>query len=437
MKVAILGYALEGQQSASYWHKLDNEVTICDQNPSLEVEKKYQTNLGKDYLKNLDQYDIIVRTAGLNPQKILDANPESPELASKITTSLNEFLDKCPSPNTIGVTGTKGKGTTSSLIAKILKAAGKKVHLGGNIGVAPLELLPKVKADDWVVLELSSFQLSDVKYAPHIAVCLMVVSEHLDWHADFQDYTSAKANLFIRQSENDTAIYFAGNESSKTIASNSPGRIIPYFSPPGAYVRDDGMIVVGYNQTEILPIKKLKLLGRHNQQNVCAAVTTVWQVAQDVDSIAKVLKSFKGLEHRLELVKEVGGVKYYDDSFGTTPETAIVAMQAIEGPKVLILGGSDKGALFEELTGEVIKQNVRHVVAIGKTGPAIVALLRQKGYDKITEDLDAMPAIVKEAKRYAKKGDVVLLSTGCASFGLFKDYKDRGNQFKQAVHSLK
>jgi UDP-N-acetylmuramoylalanine--D-glutamate ligase len=136
------------------------------------------------------------------------------------------------------------------------------------------------------------------------------------------------------------------------------------------------------------------------------------------------------------LVKEVGSVKYYDDSFGTTPETAIVALQAVDEPKVLILGGSDKGALFEELTGEVIKQNVRHVITIGKTGPAIAALLRQKGYDKITEDLDTMPAIVKEAKRHAKKGDAVLLSTGCASFGLFKDYKDRGNQFKEAVAKL-
>lgn len=437
MKVAILGYALEGQESAKYWAKKGGEITVCDANANLKIENKnFSSKLGDNYLEHLDDFDVIVRTAGLNPQKIYDANPNNPNLADRVTTSLNEFLANCPSKNLIGVTGTKGKGTTSTLIAKILQASGKTVHLGGNIGVAPLKLLPKIKPEDWVVLELSSFQLSDVKYSTPIAICLMVVPEHLDWHKDLQDYTDAKANLFKNQNLGDKAIYFAGNQLSEQIAKKSPGHKLAYFKAPGAFVRNDSMITIGYEQTEILPATEIKLLGEHNQQNVCAAITACWQVVQDVSAIRKVLKSFKGLEHRLELVRELGGVKYYDDSFGTTPETAIVAMQAIKQPKVMILGGSDKGALFEDLTTQVMLQDVRHVITIGKTGPSIAALLRHKGYLSITEGLDSMPQIVRTAKNLAKKDDAVLLSTGCASFGLFKDYKDRGNQFKQAVLKL-
>lgn len=436
MKVAILGYRVEGQVSAEYWHGLGHKITVCDADTSLKIPKKYESRLGAEYLKDLQEYDLIVRTAGLNPKKIMAANPEHPEIKEQITTSLNEFMAKCPTSNTIGVTGTKGKGTTSTLIAKMLEASGQTVHLGGNIGVAPLKLLPKIKKSDWVVLELSSFQLSDISQAPHIAVCLMVAAEHLDWHDDLEDYTLAKANLFRRQKSVDTAVYFAENELSRQIAANSPGKKVPYFKSPGAFVNRDGMVVLGYNHQEVIHRSKVKLLGEHNLQNVCAALTTVQEALGSIDKAIAVLHSFKGLEHRLELVRTFEGVKYYDDSFGTTPETAIVAMQAFTEPKVMILGGSDKGASFEELTDEVVTGNVRHVVAIGKTGPAIAALLRQKGYDTLTEGKDTMSAVVRAAKSAAKKGDVVLLSTGCASFGLFKDYKDRGNQFKLTVKSL-
>ena len=196
------------------------------------------------------------------------------------------------------------------------------------------------------------------------------------------------------------------------------------------------MIVIGYNHEEVIHSSRVKLLGKHNLQNICAALTTIYEALGGIDKAKGVLSSFKGLEHRLEPVRTLKDIKYYDDSFGTTPETAIVAMRALPQPKVVILGGSDKGALFEELTDEVINQNVRHVVAIGKTGPAIAELLRQKGYLTITEGQDTMEAIVKASKKAARKGDVVLLSTGCASFGLFKDYKDRGQQFKSAVNTL-
>lgn len=435
MHVAILGYGLEGRESARYWRGLGNEITICDQDNTIEAEMPdFKLKLGQDYLKNLQNFDLIVRTAGLNPAKILEANPDNPDIANKITSSVNEFLNKCSSRNIIGVTGTKGKGTTSTLIAKMLEASGKTVHLGGNIGIAPLELLAKINAEDWVVLELSSFQLSDIRRSPHIAVCLMVVSEHLDWHIDASDYMEAKANLFRHQTSEDIAIYFAKSEDSKKIAWHSPGKKVPYFEPSGAYIREDGMIMM--DQTEVIHKNEVKLLGEHNLQNICAAVTAVYEAIGTLDKAKAVLSSFSGLEHRLELVRELDGIKYYDDSFGTTPETAIVAMQALEQPKIMILGGSDKGALFDELTDEVIKNNAKHVIAIGDTGSVISNLLRQKGYTQITEGLTKMADIVAEAKRLATDGDVVLLSPGCASFGLFNDYKDRGKQFKSAVLAL-
>jgi UDP-N-acetylmuramoylalanine--D-glutamate ligase len=284
------------------------------------------------------------------------------------------------------------------------------------------------------VLELSSFQLYHFHHSPHIGVCLMVVPEHLDWHQDMQEYVEAKSNLFQYQSPEDIAIYFAGNKYSEEIANYSPGIKIPYCKEPGAKVRTDGMIVIG--EAEVINKSQVKLLGEHNLQNICAAVTAVWQITQDADAIRKVLSSFSGLEHRLEFVRELEGVKYYDDSFGTTPETAVVALKAFTQPKVVILGGSDKGASYDELAEEVMENNVKHAIVLGDTGLKIAELLKQKGYTNISEGLSTMPDIVNAARQHAQSGDVVLLSTASASFGMFHDYKDRGNQFKQAVEAL-
>ncbi|MCW1908790.1 MAG: UDP-N-acetylmuramoyl-L-alanine--D-glutamate ligase [Candidatus Saccharibacteria bacterium] len=431
MNVAIVGYGVEGVASAKHWQALGAHVTICDQSEALELPSEYHRQLGTAYLNSLDQFDIIVRSAGIHPRLIL---AENPGVKDKITTSVQEFFEKCPSKNTIGVTGTKGKGTTSTLIAKMLEKSGKKVHLGGNIGIAPLELLPGIQADDYVVLELSSFQLEDFKGpSPHIAVCVMVAPEHLNWHADMDEYLAAKSQLFAHQSSDDTAIYFEDDEFSTAIAAHSPGKRIPYYQLPGALVDNDTITIDG---TTICSVDDVALKGRHNWQNICAAVTAVWQVTKDQAAIASVISSFTGLEHRLELVRTLQGVSYYDDSFATTPETATAALEAFSEPKVVILGGSDKGVSLEPLAEAVTTNNVKHVLAIGDMGPVIADYLRQRNYTAITEGLTTMVDMVQAAQKLAKDGDVVLLSTGCASFGLFKDYKDRGNQFKAAVQAL-
>lgn len=431
MRVAIIGFGVEGRVSARYFTGRGHQVTICDQSASVRVPKLYGSQLGDGYLRDLERFDLIVRSAGIAPHAILDQNPT---VGSKMTTAINEFLQHSPTKHVIGITGTKGKGTTSTLTAKILEATGETVWLAGNIGRSPLEFIDAIKPEDWVVLELSSFQLIDVQYSPHIATCLMVVPEHLNWHADMNDYTAAKSRLFTYQTSDDVAVYFSENNLSSTLSLAGAGKKVPYYRPPGAWINGNMVTIDGL---EVCTTAELKLIGKHNWQNVCAAITTVWQAGvRDIHAVRSVITSFSGLEHRLEFVRELNGVSYYDDSFGTTPETAIVAIEAFRQPKVVILGGSDKGATYDELAKAVAQNDVRAALLIGEQAEKIKTALNAVGFSACTHGGTTMSEIVANAKAAARSGDAVLLSTGCASFGLFKDYKDRGDQFKSAVMTL-
>jgi UDP-N-acetylmuramoylalanine--D-glutamate ligase len=265
----------------------------------------------------------------------------------------------------------------------------------------------------------------------------MITEEHLDWHSDIDEYINAKSNLFSHQTNNDVAIYFAKNEHSAHLAGFSKGLKVPYFAPPGARVSSNNMIVIGDPEKEIISKREVGLIGAHNLQNICAALTAVQEAVGNLDKANVVLSSFSGLEHRLELVRTLGNVNYYDDSFGTTPDTAIVALKALVQPVVMILGGHDKGLDYRDLINEITaKDRVRHVITIGTIGHKLAEMLRQSGFTAITEGLNKMPDIVAEARNKAQPGDAVLLSCGTSSFGLFSDYKDRGEQFKKAVQLL-
>ncbi|HLB66668.1 MAG TPA: UDP-N-acetylmuramoyl-L-alanine--D-glutamate ligase [Candidatus Saccharimonadales bacterium] len=442
MRIAILGYGLQGKSAYEHW-KNGNDITVCDKDESLQLPSDVKKQLGSEHLKNLNQYDLIVRSPIVYPLDIVKAN--TPEILDKVTTNTNEFFKVCPSKNIIGVTGTKGKGTTSTLIAKMLEASGKKVHLGGNIGIPPLDMLKDVQPDDYVVLELANFQLIDIKYSPHIALCLMVVDEHLDWHANSQEYIAAKQQLFAHQIESDIAIYYGLNDYSQHIASVSKGQKIPYMKHPGADVIEGKVTIDGQ---EICDVSDIKLLGKHNWQNICAAVTAVWQITQDKEAIKSVATTFAGLEHRLELVREVNSVKYYNDTYGSTPETATVAIEAFEQPKVLILGGSKKVGDFDRLAETIAKNNIRHIILVGNTtnpnfetaAPEIESALKSHNVSNysmlVKPGGPSMDKIVQAAKDAAHPGDVVLLSTACASFDIFKNYKVRGEEFKKVVQAL-
>lgn len=447
-KIGIIGYGLQGKSAYEYWNSPDNQITICDRKHIDDVPNDAATSFGVGYLDDLENFDLVVRSPAIHPQALLDSNPDHPEILNRITTVTNEFFRVCPTKNIIGVTGTKGKGTTSTLVAKLLQESGKRVHLGGNIGTPPLELLKDdIRADDWVVLELANFQLIDLQYSPMIAICLMVVPEHLDWHKDMYEYVRAKQQLFTHQPADALAVYNARNLYSEEVVGASHAHTkLAYDVPPvdmeplethGAYVEDEHIKMLG---DDICKINEVSLLGRHNLENICAAISATWHVIdQNKDTVKAVVRNFAGLPHRLEIVDEINGVWYVNDSFGTTPETAIVAMQAFKQPKVMIIGGSDKGADYSELAREIMAQDVRHVIALGQTGPKVVALLKQLGANVTTtthNDNATMADIISDAKRNARKGDLVLLSTGSASFGMFENYKDRGDQFKKAVRAL-
>lgn len=423
-KIAVLGIGVEGESTVRFLESQGTKVTQLD-------EKK-----DKNYLENLNQYDLIVRTPGI---KVLElAKKVDP---AKITSHTKLFFDLCPCP-IIGITGTKGKGTTSSLIYEMLKKQGKDAYLGGNIGKPPLDFLNKLNTRSIVVLELSSFQLQDLTKSPHIAVMLMTTSEHLDYHKDVKEYVGAKRNILRFQNKNDFAIINRDYPASLESDIYSDGKVY-YVSKErqgydGCYVEEDSIwLQKDGKKTKVIANLDIKIPGGHNLENACAAVLAANLTGVSEENIVSVLKTFKGLEHRLELVRTLGGVSYYDDSFSTTPETAIAAIEAFKAPEILILGGSSKNSDFTEL-GSVIssKKNIKAIIGIGTEWPKIRSKISKKSKIMLVEGAKDMETIVKAAAKISKPGDVVLLSPACASFDMFANYKDRGEQFKREVSRL-
>ena len=430
MKIAIAGYGVEGESNYRYWNTPDNQVVIIDEKqPSHPVPVDASLIVGEDAFAKLDGYDLIIRTAGLAPRKI--------KTDGKIWSATNEFFAKCPAP-IIGVTGSKGKGTTSSLIASILRAAGKTVHLVGNIGVPALDVLPDITADDVVVYELSSFQLWDAERSPRIAVVLMIEPDHLDVHTDMADYIDAKAHIVRHQIAEDSVIYNANNEITAGIGRSSQAHQIPYQSRGAAHVNDNAFY---YGDQALCSVEALQLPGDHNQDNACAAIDAVlaFDATITTDAIEQGLRAFTGLPHRLKFVRTVNDVSYYDDSIATTPGSAIAAIHAFDAPKVLILGGSEKGADYGQLVDEIIANpSIRAVIAVGNTGGRIAELLASKSATVPVIRLEeaTMAEFVQAATKVAQPGDVVVLSPASASFDMFKNYSDRGDQFIACVEKL-
>ena len=440
-KIAVVGAGSEGLSSEKYLKEHGAKVDIIDEH--LTFTQANASENRKKPFENLDKYNLIVRSPGVHFDKLKKAD------ASKITSQMKLFFELCPC-EIIGVTGTKGKGTTSSLIYGMLKKQGFDTYLGGNIGVPPFDFLDKLTKDSRVVLEMSSFQLIDLDKSPHIAVMLMTTSEHLDWHSSIEEYVKAKRNILVHQKTGDFAIlnrdYPAANESD--IHSN--GKV--YYISRERQVREEGAFVEGGkliirskgNDIEIIETSEILLPGKHNWENASAASMAAYLAGVSASNIRHILKTLKGLEHRLELVETINGVRYYDDSFSTTPETAIAAIEAFKEPEILILGGSPKGSDFTEL-GALIskKENIKAIIGIGVEWPKIKAKITHSAGSGqanqnfiLIEGADSMEKIVLAASKIALPGDVVLLSPACASFDMFQNYKDRGNQFKEQVGRL-
>lgn len=453
MKIAIAGFGLEGQSSYRYYTAQGgHDITIVDENESLsDLPEGVPTILGQGAFARLQEFDLVLRSPPIRPEKIVTGG--------KVWSQTNEFFANCPA-DIIGVTGSKGKGTTCSLIAAILEAAGHKVHLLGNIGVPALDILPSIGPDDIVVYELSSFQLWDAERSPHVAVLLHLETDHLDVHKDMQEYLRAKANIRLHQTIDDICFYHPSNPFAQQII-DLPGewpsdeaqqrawkwRAFRYGIPEtrddsiaSSYVEKANQFCIkrpGQERVSVIPVSALKIPpGEHNLQNACAAIDAALVYDVSDDAIKKGL-AFEGLPHRLKLVGEHGGVRYYDDSVATTPGSSIAAMKTFTEPKIMIFGGSSKGAEFSELAAVAAGTNVRVALLIGDEAPKLEEALRERNV--IAFNLGSgltMTQIVAVAQQQAQSGDVVILSPACASFGMFKNYKDRGDQFIAAVNQL-
>lgn len=437
-RIAILGLGVENYAMLKYLiktEKIKAEFTICDQRGAEQLADKFNElnkfkntkwKLGADYNKSLGEFDILFRSPGWSIscpgiQEAIKIKQVKPKNGSFLTSPMRLFLALCPTENIIGVTGTKGKGTTASLIAEILKAGKKKVWLGGNIGVAPFAFLPKIKKNDWVVLELSSFQLEDLNVSPRISVLTNFYSEHLapadpnnpNYHKNLKSYWEAKLNVLKWQKKGDYAVINESLEKKiKTDKHKLNGRII-------------------YFEKSSLPSK---LLGEHNRENIAAAHVAAAIAGVGEGAIKKGVAKFQGLEHRLEFVGELAGVKYYNDSFATTPEATITALKSFREPITLLLGGADKQADFSRLA-KTVKQRVKFAVLLdGLATKRIKADLIKAGFGKEKMKLVySIKEAVATARGKAEQGDVILLSTACASFGMFENYKERGRLFKEEI----
>ena len=446
-KIAILGFGIEGVSCANYLGAR-NQIFIVDQKSKDKIdddlwEKLKITNIKffwRNEVPNDLDVDLVVRSPGARSD-----SPQIKELLgekTQVTSTTNIFFDDCPC-STIAVTGTKGKGTTATLIYKILKEKFKDVFLAGNIGTPALEILPKLKKDSFAVLELSSFQLLDLKKSPHLAVILMVTTEHLDWHKNQDEYVDAKKPIVSYQTKNDFAVVNADFVNSAKIVKKINSKIY-YFSTKkrtnGVYLEGQKIVSGIKNLEEICDISKIRLVGKHNIENVLAAIAVSKIYSVKNDNIVKVLTTFKGLEHRLELVAEKNKIQFYNDSFSTVPDTTIAAIESFKSKKILILGGSSKSSDFSALSRKIINDpSIETLVLIGQEAKRIEKSIKEVGQFKgsIVKGAKNMEEIVKAAQKLAKPGYIVLLSPACASFDMFKNYKDRGEKFKTEVQKLK
>ena len=433
MKIAIAGYGIEGESNYQYWNKDGNDVVIVDEKeqPTTPIPDGATTMLGSGVFERLGEFDLVIRTAGLSPAKV--------KTTGKVWSSTNEFLEQCPA-QIIGVTGTKGKGTTSSLIASMLKASGKKTWLVGNIGVAPLSVLSQISPEDIVVMEMSSFQLWDSVRSPHIAVVLGIEPDHLDAHSSFEDYLNAKANIRRFQNDNDVCFYHYGNENSYLTANASQkGKKLKYaIKEQGSVYFENGAFMI--DDKVICHREDLRLLGNHNVENACAAISVALEYGISNQDITKGLESFEGLPHRLEFVRNLDGADYYNDSFSSNPSATVAAILSFEKPIVLIVGGRDKGADFSHLmeTCKTHSNQISTVISIGESKNMLAEMFKQQASDVSIKVSDAnnMNEIIADARAAARPGDIVLLSPACASFDMFKDFYQRGDLFRSIVQSL-
>ena len=393
--------------------------------------------IGEKTLAHLERFEVIFRSPSI-PYR----SPEIQQAARsgvEIYSQTKLFFDLCPAP-IIAVTGTKGKGTTSTLIYELLRSR-YTVHLGGNMGVDPFSFLPKLSKEDLVILELSSFQTQDLQKSPHVAVMLNITPDHLNHHHDFAEYYAAKAQLLAHQTADDLAILNADYPLVEQLASATNAKVYRYSKEvprrQSAWADRETVFVEIDTLVDSFSVAGRQLLGRHNLENILPAVLVATLYGVPMPEIRKSVIEFPGLPHRIFPVGRLGEVDFYDDSIATNPEASLAAIRAFSGRRIhLIVGGSDKGADYADFAREVRETCVTVSLLPGDAGKKLLkALHHAKGDCLILDKAQAplFPTVLSGIQPHIQKGDVVLLSPAAASFASFKDYKERGDLFAQAV----
>ncbi len=449
-RATIIGLAREGTALARFLAEQGAIVTVSD----LKSEEELQENIAQ--LKGLPIRFVLGGHPGtiLDQTGVLFLSPGVPLAAPivaeakrrgiPISSETRLFTQLCPAP-IIGITGSSGKTTTVSLVGQMLKASGFRTWVGGNIGQPLIGYLEEIESTDKVVMELSSFQLEIMEWSPHVAAILNITPNHLDRHPSMEAYTEAKLNILRFQQPGDVAVL---SSKLKAQSSKLKARVVNFSLneevEQGAFLRDGEIILrLGDTEQRICSADEIKLLGRHNLENVLAACAIAGVAGASRQAMADVATTFEGVEHRLELVREVGGVRYYNDSIATTPERTVAALRSFDQPIVLLAGGRDKHLPWDEMA-RLTLEKVRRLVLFGEAAPIIEKAVRIANFElRGSRDLgefvhrcQMLEEAVEVAAREARPGDVVLLAPGGTSFDAFRDFAERGERFRELVKAL-
>lgn len=441
--ITVIGIGISNLPLIKYLTELGARVTACDRRTKDDLGESYseltemgvKLNLGGAYLENLSG-DIIFKTPGMryDVPELLKAK----ENGSVVTSEMEVFFDVCPS-HIIAVTGSDGKTTTTTLIHKMMTNAGYTTWLGGNIGNPLLTDAEKMKEGDWVILELSSFQLHTMRKSPEIAVITNISPNHLDMHKDYQEYIDAKKNIMLYQNADNTLIVNADNEVTSLIGKEAKGQVKYFSRTHKADVYLDGDVIKRGSEM-VLNINDIKIPGMHNVENYMTAIAAVQGLADDT-VINEVAKSFGGVEHRIELVRTLDGVRYYNSSIDSSPNRTINTLRVFPERVIMIGGGKDKGIPYDEI-GPSLAEHVKVLILIGATSDKIAEALdneiKRSGNGKDIEVIRASSYedAVNTARSRAHEGDVVILTPASTSFDMFRNFEERGNLFKKIVNEL-
>lgn len=448
-KVAVIGLGVSNLPLLDYLYEKKANVTVFDQRNIDDISKDvmekmskygFKFSFGEKYLEKLNGFNLIFRSPSCLPTT--PALRAEADRGAVVTTEIELLIQMCPC-KIIGVTGSDGKTTTTSLINAILQKAEYTTYLGGNIGTPLFTKLSEMKPEDVVILELSSFQLMGMTVSPQIAVITNITPNHLNIHKDYEEYIEAKKNIFKYQNENGILILNYDNEITKPCSKEANGKVI-FFS--GTTKLDDGFIVDGNVIKEcndkirkhILNTDEVKLRGHHNFENIATAIAAT-RTLVDTDIAVEAIKDFQPVEHRLELVREIDGVKWYNDSVSSSPTRTIAGLQSYKEDIILIAGGYDKNLDYTPIAKPIVEK-VKTLILLGQTSEKIYdAVKLELEYQNKTMDIymcDDLHQTVELAKKHSKPGQVVLFSPASASFDLFKNFADRGNKFKEEVKKI-